>query len=60
MSAEEILKHLLENYFFVNGHGGVEWSYQEGTSVADMNEDFQKELLPYLPDDMQHEIENAG
>lgn len=56
MEAEELLKRLLE-HFYVSRHGGLAWSYIEGTTIREVEgNDFELALLPYLRDKKATEL----
>ena len=58
MTSDELLKKLL-NHFYVSSYGGLEWSYIEGTTIADVEDrKFELELLPYLNDMTAKELKN--
>jgi hypothetical protein len=50
-TAEELLKRLL-NHFYVSSYGGLEWSYIEGTTIREIeNDEFELTLMPFLDEE---------
>ena len=57
LNAEEDLKKIL-SCFFVGFDGHLQWSYIEGTSLAEIyGVEFEQELLPYLDETAKAEYE---
>lgn len=55
MTEKEMLTSLLKGGFFVNGSGGLEWSYIEGTDVGHFDPILQEVLLEFIEDCKSHE-----
>jgi len=48
MSAEDLLRLILENCFYVNDRGELEWMFNEGHSIESTANISRKCLEPYI------------
>ncbi len=55
MNEGEALKRLIK-HFYVNWEGKLEWGFQTGVSLDEVDEELSKYLEPYLSNDQKKDL----